>query len=128
MFLRSRILVSFVLLLTFGSIMSFAQEPTANSNQKKPAATPTPKNAAASITAEQVAESSILIYAFPGGRVTLNKIRKTAFERGRVSVTNSEGRSDSATYQRWTVRPDGTGKDKIRLDQQYPSARYSLVL
>lgn len=127
-FLCSRILLSFALLLTCGSIMSFAQETAANKDQKKPVASPTPKNAAANITAEQVVESSILVYAFPGGRVTLNQIRKTAFERGRVAVTNNEGRSDSATYQRWTVRPDGAGKEKIRLDQQYPSTRYSLIL
>ena len=78
-------------------------------------------------TAEQVAESAILVYAFPGGRVTLDQIRKTAIERGKTSITNPDGRVDQATYQRWTVRGPNQAKEKIRLDQEFPTARYALV-
>ena len=79
------------------------------------------------VTAEQVVESSLLVYAFPGGREKLNQIRKTAFERGKVSTTNAEGKVERATYQRWTLRGATRDKEKIRLDQEFPDARYALI-
>jgi hypothetical protein len=78
-------------------------------------------------TAEAVAESTIYIYGLGGGRSVLNQIRKTALERGKISFTNAEGRTDQATYQRWTQRADTLNKEKIRLDQEFSTARYSLV-
>ena len=72
-------------------------------------------------------ESVIYIYGSGGGRATLNQIRKTALERGRISVTNAEGRTDQATYQRWTQRAETLNKEKIRLDQEFPNATYALV-
>lgn len=57
----------------------------------------------------------------------LNQIRKTAVERGRTSVLNGEGRMEQASYQKWTARGDTLTKEKIRVDQEFPSARYSLV-
>lgn len=85
------------------------------------------KDAAKSLTADQVAESAILIYGFPGGRERLNQIRKTSIERGTISVTNPDGKVDQATYQRWTLRGENQSKEKIRLDQKFPSADYALV-
>lgn len=79
------------------------------------------------VTGEQVAESAIYIYGLGGGRAVLNQIRKTALERGKISITNAEGRTDQATYQRWTQRADTLNKEKIRLDQEFSTARYSLV-
>jgi hypothetical protein len=84
-------------------------------------------NAGKPVTAEQVAESSIFVYGGLGGRNTLNQIRKTAIERGKVSVTNPDGKTDQINYERWTVRADSLDKEKIRLDQEYPNARYALV-
>lgn len=78
-------------------------------------------------TADVVAESVIFVYGLGGGRATLNQIRKTALERGKLSVVNSEGKTDKATYQKWTQRADTLNKEKIRLDQQYPKANYALV-
>jgi hypothetical protein len=78
-------------------------------------------------TADQIAESAIFVYGLGGGRAVLNQIRKTAIERGKISVTNAEGRTDQATYQRWTQRADTLNKEKIRLDQEFSNARYSLV-
>lgn len=85
------------------------------------------KDTAKPVTAEQVAESSILVYAFPGGRETLNQIRKTAIERGKTSITNAEGKIDQANYQRWTLRGATQNKERIRLDQEFSTARYALV-
>ena len=100
---------------------------------KKVSPTPTPTPAAASKnplkpeTADQVAELAIYIYGGIGGRATLNQIRKTTFERGKTSVTGPDGKIDQAAYQRFIVRADSLNKEKIRLDQEFPSARYSLV-
>lgn len=119
----------------FSVSIAFAQQPTEQKppeqkEEKKP--TPTPslivsKEAAKNATAEQVAESAIIIYGLGGGRVTLNQIRKTAIERGKVSVTNADGRTEQANYQRWTQRADTLNKEKIRLEQDFPNARYSLI-
>jgi hypothetical protein len=82
----------------------------------------------APITGEAVAESTIYIYGLGGGRMVLNQIRKTALERGKISVTNADGHTDQATYARWTQRADTLSKEKVRLDQEFSNnARYSLV-
>ena len=86
-----------------------------------------PKDSKAPVTGEAVAESTIYIYGLGGGRAVLNQIRKTAIERGKINVTNAEGRTDQATYARWTQRADTLSKEKIRLDQEFSNARYSLI-
>ena len=91
----------------------------------KPA--PTPKGDAKITTAEQVVESAIFFYGFPGGRATLNQIRKTTLERGTASITNAEGRVEQANYQKFIIRSETLPKEKIRLDQEFPTAKYSLV-
>jgi len=100
----------------------------AKDDKAQPTAPPVnSKDPKAPITGEAVAESTIYIYGLGGGRAVLNQIRKTALERGKISVTNAEGRTDQATYQRWTQRADTLSKEKIRLDQEFSNARYSLV-
>lgn len=121
-------LLSALLVLSTGIAVFGQQTVTETKDGKKPqAAAATGKDVVKAATAEQIAESSILVYAFPGGRATLNQIRKTAIERGKISITNSEGKTDQATYQKFTSRGETSGKERIRLDQEFPSARYSLV-
>lgn len=79
------------------------------------------------VTAEQVAESAIVIYGGLLGRQNLNQIRKTTLERGKISITDAAGKTETANYERWTMRGDNLNKEKIRLDQSFPDARYSLV-
>jgi hypothetical protein len=79
------------------------------------------------MTAEQVAESAIVIYGGLLGRQNLNQIRKTTLERGKISVTDAAGKTETANYERWTMRGDSLNKEKIRLDQTFPDAKYSLV-
>jgi hypothetical protein len=79
---------------------------------------------AKNFTAEQIVESTIFVY---GGRDVLNQIRKTAIERGTISVATPEGRTDQATYQRFTERGGTLNKEKIRLDQSFSNSAYSLV-
>ena len=136
MSLRSKLVTTVFLLILAAGIAVSGQEPE-KKDTKKPEATPTPtptatpaisgKDAAKNPTAEQLAETAIFIYGMGGGRNTLNQIRKTAIERGRISVANAEGKMEQANYQRWTTRGETLIKEKIRLDQEFPTARYSLV-
>lgn len=129
----------FLFILSAGLSMSAQQPVTADAQKavttpsptQTPVPTPTPlvsaKDAAKNPTAEQIAETSIFFYGLGGGRATLNQIRKSAIERGKISVLNAEGKMEQASYQRFTTRGDNLGKDKIRLDQELPTARFSLV-
>ena len=113
--------------LSFGQNPAPATPTPAKKDEKKKPASPSSKDILKNLTAEQIAESAIFIYGRGGGREILNQIRKTALERGKISLTNAEGRIDQATYQRWTQRAETLSKEKIRLDQEFPNARYSLV-
>ena len=139
MFLSLRSSFTLALLLGAMSIAATGQTVTADTKstakavdkkaqkaEKKAAKTPS-KDTSKPVTAEQVVESAILVYAFPGGRATLDQIRKTAIERGKTSVTSADGKVDQASYQRWTLRGATQNKEKIRLDQEFSTARYALV-
>lgn len=132
---RSFAVLTIVLAL---SMLALGQEPV-NTETNKPAPTPTPaatpvplsaeaaKEAAKNPTAEQIVETSIFLYGFGGGRNALNQIRRTALERGRTSVLGADGKMEQASYQKWTTRGESLAKEKVRLDQEFPSARYSLI-
>lgn len=62
-----------------------------------------------------------------GTRPNLNQIRKTTFERGKIRVTDDKGKTETANYERWILRGENLDKEKIRLDQSFPDAKYSLV-
>lgn len=119
------------LLIVLVCATGFGQQPaeqnTEKKDEKKPAANAASKDLVKNPTAEVVAESVIFIYGLGGGRQTLNQIRKTALERGKINVMNGEGKFDQATYQRWTQRAETLNKEKIRFDQEFPNARYALV-
>jgi hypothetical protein len=78
------------------------------------------------ITAENVAESTILYY---GGRGALTQIRHNGLERGRICKPTCEvpGKTEEATYEHRFVRGENMEKDKIRLDQKTPTLEYSLI-
>ena len=98
-----------------------AEKPAKKEKQKA-------SDAAKNLTAEQLAESMILIYGGGlGGRTTLNQIRKTSLERGKISVVNAEGKTEQAKYERWVMRADSLDKERIRFEQEFPNARYALV-
>jgi hypothetical protein len=117
-----------ILLALSSSAALFAQEAAEKKkDEKKPEPTVSSKDAAKNATADQVVESAILIYGNLGGRAVLDQIRKTAIERGKVSVTGADGKTEQANYQKWSVRAENTIKDKIRLDQEFSNARYALI-
>jgi hypothetical protein len=76
-------------------------------------------------TAEQVAETVVLVY---GSRAMLAQIRRTGIERGRITRSGQDGRPEEITYERTFKRGETYEKDKIRFDQRLASIQYSLVL
>ncbi len=102
------------LLLSFSSV--FAQEKT---NEKA--------NPTKGLTVEQIVESVIFVYGFPGGRETLNQIRKTTFERGKLTQIGADGKPEISNFERYTLRGESLEKERIRLEQEFPSVRYGLI-
>ncbi|MBK9165102.1 MAG: hypothetical protein IPM21_14560 [Acidobacteria bacterium] len=93
-----------------------------------PVATPAPsRGGTQELNAEQVAESAIIIYGLGSGRLVLDQIRRTTFERGKLRTRNQAGTMDSTNYQRWVIRGENSAKDKVRWEQELPAARYSLM-
>ncbi len=86
-----------------------------------------PKGDPKALTAEQVIELSIFLYTQGGGRALFNQIRKSTLERGKSSYTAADGKVEQASYQKFVIRAETLGKEKIRLDQDFPTAKYSLV-
>jgi hypothetical protein len=130
------LLFIFSLLLFLFSVSSVSAQDQNNVNEKTPK-TEKPKNQKNSdkkqsapvelSTAEQVAESAIFIYGGLLGRQNLNQIRKTTFERGKITITEADGQKNTANYDRFIIRGESLDKEKIRLDQSFPNARFSLV-
>ena len=76
------------------------------------------------ITAENVAESVIYVY---GTRPALEQVRRNGIERGRMTRSNSEGRTEESSYVRSFIRGENSAKDKIRIDQKSPTVEYAMV-
>ena len=114
------------------SLSAFSQEtkpspsPTSGANSQQNLA-PNTKGAKTPATAEAVAESAIIIYGGLGGRKTLEQIRKTSIERGKMSLINAQGQTEPVIYQKVSIRGENLDKERIRIDQEYPSLKYSLV-
>jgi hypothetical protein len=75
-------------------------------------------------TAEQIAETVVLVF---GSRQGMAQVRRTGVERGTITRTTEDGRSESIPYTRTFKRGDTYEKDKIRLDQRLPTVEYSLI-
>lgn len=131
MFLRSNIILSTAGVILFLVVPFFAQADADKKTAAKPSPTPAlalnTKDGTKSFTAEQIADSAIFIYGFGGGRVLLDQIRKTTTERGRSVFTNTEGKVDNVAYTKYILRGASLAKDKVRLDQEFPNARFSLI-
>jgi type II secretory pathway pseudopilin PulG len=78
-------------------------------------------------TAESVAEAAILVYGGFGGRKTLDQIRKTTIEHGKMNLLNAQGLTEPVNYVKWSLREDNLNNEKIRADLEYPSIRYAMV-
>jgi hypothetical protein len=139
---RFGLLVFALVLTSAGTLPAAAQTATPNT-AATPAASPTPTPAAATpakgapapkfdlkelTTPEQVVEASLIAaYGYGAGRALLNQIRKTTAERGQASYTGADGKVEKASYQKFVIRGEALAKERIRLDQEFPTARYALV-
>lgn len=113
---------------TMNSAGALAQEtpkpsPTPKESKETKAAPPLKKSQEP--TGEQVAE--LVVYAYGGSRQVMQQIQRNSVERGRITRTADEGRTEDVTYERRSVRADTSEKDKIRLDQKTPAQEYSIV-
>jgi hypothetical protein len=120
--LKSFILVALLLSANLSSVS--AQENSEKGKKPEKQSKSQKADAGKNATAEQVAESVILIY---GSRANLNQIRKTTVERGKISVINAEGKTEQANYGRFILRADNLEKERIRFDQEFPNAKYALI-
>lgn len=141
MFLSFRTIFLFILVFSISASLAFAQnvapspEKTEKSDKKsdkkpeKKDEKPVKQQPVdiSKMTAEQVAESAIVIYGGMLGRQNLNQIRKTTLERGKIYITDAAGKTEIGDYERRVMRGDSLNKEKIRLDQSFPDAKYSLV-
>ena len=99
--------------------------PDTKKESKQPELKPVKKGSGETqYTAEQVVESVILIY---GSRPALEHIRRNGVERGKLSRTDTEGKTEESDYERRFIRGENLDKDKIRLDQKLPTMEYSLI-
>ncbi len=79
-------------------------------------------------TAEQIAESVVYLYGgLVGGREGLKQIRRTTIESGKLNITNADGTQEQATYERRILRGDNLENERVRLDQDFPNAKYALI-
>ena len=120
--LKSFILLASLLLTSLSAVS--AQETSDKGKKKEKQNKSQTAEAGKNPTAEQIAESVILIY---GSRANLNQIRKTTVERGKISVVNAEGKTEQANYGRFILRADNLEKERIRFDQEFPNAKYALI-
>lgn len=85
-------------------------------------------DAVKNLTAEQIAESAVFIYgALVSGRPGLNQIRKSSVERGKIVLNNADGTTENASYEKRILRGENLEKERIRLDQEFPSSRFALI-
>jgi len=82
-----------------------------------------PQNA----TAEQIAEYTVFVYAGLSGREGLKQIRRTTIESGKLSITNADGTNEKVNYEKRILRGENLEKERIRLDQEFPNAKYALI-
>ncbi len=132
-FLRSNIVLSTAVVILFLAVPFFGQADGEKKADAKASPSPTPalalntKDGTKTFTAEQIADSTIFIYGFGGGRALLDQIRKTTTERGKSIITSADGKVENVAYSRYVLRGASLTKDRIRLDQEFPNARYSLI-
>jgi hypothetical protein len=128
-FLSFRTIFLFILLISTSASLTFAQNVTVSKEKtdKKDEKSKNQNFDLSKVTADQIAESAIVIYGGLLGRQNLNQIRKTTLERGKIFITDAGGKTETANYERWILRGENLNKEKVRFDQTFPDAKYSLV-
>jgi len=78
-------------------------------------------------TADQVAESAIIIYGGLRGRENLLQIRRTTVEMGKTVITGADRTTEQISYAKRIIRGENLEKERIRVDQEISGSRYSLI-
>ncbi|MCS6873359.1 MAG: hypothetical protein N2Z23_06575 [Pyrinomonadaceae bacterium] len=77
--------------------------------------------------AELIADSVIAVYALFNDKARFAQIRRTMVETGKKTVTKLDGTSEEIGYTKQVIRGESLEKERIRIDQNSPTLRYSLV-
>ncbi len=124
--IRPLVLISLML-----GCVSLSLAPPAFARQKKDEKKSEPKKdakkldkARAEATAEQVAETVVIVF---GQRERLSQIRRSGIERGQITRTTEDGRTENIKYERSFKRGETSDKDKLRLDQKMTALEFSLI-
>lgn len=128
--MRFKTLLLLITLLSFGSLSISAQDGATAVKEVKDDKSETKVNTNLSKTESeglQVAESALLVYSGLRGRDGLGQIRKTTVEVGEITITNPDGKKVESTYETKVLRGDNLEKEKVRIDQKFPNAEYSLI-
>lgn len=116
--------------LCLGGVLSAAaQEDKTQEKPKKEEKTKQQQTADLSkkATAEQVAETAILIYGGLLGRANLQQIRRTTVESGKTVITNPDRTTQQISYSKRIIRGENLEKERVRIDQEISGSRYSLI-
>lgn len=112
-------------LLFIGLLLATAAFPVASQKDAGAAGRRTEKPA--DVKPEDVAEGVIFVYGGGLGRQNLDQIRKTTFERGKVTSFDASGKPDTYNYERFVLRGETLEKDRVRMDQTVAGSKYGLV-
>lgn len=124
---RKKISLMLLVIFAFASF-AFSQEgKQATEKPKKPKKEKQQPFNAKTATAEQIVEACIVIYGGLGGRETLKQIRRTSVEFGKVSFVKDDGTSTQVNYEKRILRGDSLDTERLRIDREYPDAKYALV-
>lgn len=110
MILRFKSFILLTFLILTGASFVFAQDAKIGANSP-----------------EAIAESVVIVYSGLRGRENLNQIRKTTVERGTMSITNPDGTTDGAKYERYVIRGENLFKERNRFEQEYSNSKFALV-
>lgn len=130
--MRFKTFLLLISLLLIGSVNIFAQNDNSK-NLKKAVKTLSkdtkakPELSKKEVEGMRIAETSIVVYSGFTGRSGLNRIRKTTTEFGKMELTNPDGTKTEAYYERRILRGESLNKERIRIDQTFPSAKYALI-
>jgi hypothetical protein len=93
----------------------------AQSEETRPVAAP------GGLTGEGLAEAVLIVYSGFTTKERMDQVRKTTSERGRVTLIGAGGKDETITYERFIIRAPKFTDEKMRLNQNFPNAKFALV-
>ncbi len=110
-----------IILLALAVMSCFPFVASAQTDTEKPVAT------SGGLTGEGLIEAVIIVYAGFQTQERLDQVRKTTAERGRSTLIGAGDREETITYERFIIRAEKFSDEKMRLNQNFPNARFALV-